>query len=289
MDETEVQQLARSFIAPLDLRDISRDLSVYLRAANARLVEEELAPGESGNTLTRPDGKHVITVNSTEKPERQRFTVCHEIAHIVLKLPSRHGEVAPWAFAKRDPNEIACDTFAAELLMPYALWLARVPNDEPTAKTIQYLADAFGVSFPAAASRYATLARFPCASVTMERGFIRYGARSTSLRRIGAWIAPRTTIPKGSVAHRLREAGSTSIESDEVDQDLWFQDWTSGLTMHELSRHYAAFDTTISLLWFAEEDMPERERDRFGRTVEDDGGLQELTGTLDWKKKTRRR
>ena len=120
MDETEVQQLARSFIAPLDLRDISRDLSVYLRAANARLVEEELAPGESGNTLTRPDGKHDITVNSTEKPERQRFTVCHEIAHIVLKLPSRHGEVAPWAFAKRDPNEIACDTFAAELLMPYA-------------------------------------------------------------------------------------------------------------------------------------------------------------------------
>ena len=289
MDETEVQQRARSFIAPLDLRDIGKDLSVYLRAANARLVEEELAPGESGSTLTRPDGKHVITVNSTESLERQRFTICHEIAHIILKLPSRHEEVAPWAFAKRDPNEIACDTFAAELLMPYALWLAKVTNDEPTAKTIQDLADAFGASFPAAASRYATLARFPCALVTMERGFIRYGARSTSLRRIGAWIAPRTAIPEGSVAHRLREAGATSIESDEVNQDLWFQDWRPGLAMYELSRHYSGFDTTISLLWFDEEDLPEREQDRFGRTIEDDGGLQELTGTLEWKKKTRRR
>jgi hypothetical protein len=28
---------------------------------------------------------------------------------------------------------------------------------------------------------------------------------------------------------------------------------------------------------------------RFGRRVEDDGGLEELTGVLEWRKKTRRR
>ena len=32
----------------------------------------------------------MITVNGNHKKERQRFTVLHEIAHIVLELPSEH-------------------------------------------------------------------------------------------------------------------------------------------------------------------------------------------------------
>src|SRR5205807_833984 len=107
MEEAEIQQRARTFIAPLDLQNIRDDLIVYLRAANATLRKEEMGDGESGTTLTRPDGKHVITVNSRESLERQRFTVCHEVAHVILGLPSSHESVPPWSYAKRHPNEIA--------------------------------------------------------------------------------------------------------------------------------------------------------------------------------------
>ena len=140
MNEMDAQQLARSFISTIDTSNIRNDLSPYLVAANASLKKEELDAGESGYTITKPNGRHIVTVNSLEIEQRQRFTICHEIAHIILKLSSSHLEVPSWAFAKRDPNEVACDTFAAELLMPYKQWLGALPSKEPTLQLIQHMA-----------------------------------------------------------------------------------------------------------------------------------------------------
>lgn len=268
MDETGMQQRARAFVASVDPSNIRNDLSVYVQAAKAKLRKEDLGEGESGYTVTKANGQHVITVNSLEMEERQRFTLCHEIAHIILELPSNHEETPSWSYAKRDINEVMCDIFAAELLMRAA---------------------EFGVSFPAAASRYANLAEHPCAFVTMERGVIRYAARSTSLRRAGAWIPPKSPIPEGSVAYRLRASGLSQIEIDEVAQDLWFENWDKALDLWEMARHYHRFDTTVSLLWFPEDDLRQAEFDRLGRRVVDDGGLAELTGELPWPGKRKQR
>lgn len=289
MDELEVQQRARAFVAKVDTTNIRNDLSPYLKEVNAKLLVEDLGEGESGTTFTMPSGKHVITVNESETEERQRFTICHEIGHIVLGLPSSHHVVPSWSYAKRDINEVMCDTFAAELLMPYGLWKKMVPDDEPSASLITYMATEFKCSFPAGASRYATLAEFPCAFVTMERGTIRYAARSTALRRVKAWIAPRTLIPEGSVARTLREESRSQISLGEVAQDVWFQDWEKGLDLMELARHYQSSDTTISLLWFDEENQSELDLDRFGTRIIDDGGLPELTGELPWPGRRKRK
>lgn len=289
MNELDVQQRARAFVANVDTKDIENFLSAYLEAANAKLLSEELEDGESGFTVTKPNGKHVITVNSLETEERRRFTVCHELAHIVLDLPSSHDEVPSWSYAKRDANEILCDNFAAELLMPYQVWMAQVPKAEPSVEIIQRLAQKFRTSFPATASRYASLADIPCAFVTMERGLIRYAARSTALRRVGAWIPPRSPIPAGSVARRLRAAAENQIETDEIPQDIWFQDWEKGLDLWEMARHYQRSDTTVALLWFSPEELPDVEVTRFGVRVKEDEGLQELTGELPWPSKSKRK
>jgi Zn-dependent peptidase ImmA (M78 family) len=289
MDETDVQQRARAFVASVDVSNIRDDLSPYVTKVNAKVVMEELAKGESGYTITKPSGKHVITVNSLEPIARQRFTICHEVAHIELALSSSHDEVPSWSYAKRDPNEIACDTFAAELLMPYRQWLAAVPHGEPSIELIEHMANAFGVSFPAAGSRFASLTDIPCAFVTMEKGAVRYAARSMPLRRANAWISFRSPIPPGSVSHRLRAAGTSAIDTEEVSQDIWFENWYQGNELWELSRHYESSDTTIALLWFDGEDLPEIEVSRFGTPVEDDGGLAELTGQLPWPGRSKRR
>lgn len=119
-------------------------------------------------------------MNSLETDERQRFTVCHEIAHIVLDLESSHEEVPSWSYVKRHPNEITCDTFAAEPLMPYKQWLSVVPKKEPSFELIRHMANSFGTYFPAAASRFCNE---PCAFVAMERGTVTYAARSMLLRK----------------------------------------------------------------------------------------------------------
>ncbi|WNH52055.1 ImmA/IrrE family metallo-endopeptidase [Stenotrophomonas oahuensis] len=287
MDELWVRQKARGFVAKVALPPVFGDLTPYLEAINAKLRQEELEQGESGYTITKPNGRHIVTVNSTETLERQRFTICHEIAHILLELPSSHEEVPSWSYAKRHPNEVACDTFASELLMPYKLWLDKVPPDDPSMEIIENLAVTFGTSFPAAASRYASLSHRPCAFVTMERGAVRYASRSTSLRNVNAQIPARSIIPAGSVAKRLREAVVSAAAAGEVAQDIWFDNWKKGGVLWEISRHFSSRDTTVSLLWFDEDELPDGELDRFGTSIDEEDGLEELTGHLSWNKQKR--
>lgn len=282
MDQQEAQQKARAFIANLDISNISNDLSVYVEAVNAKVKMEELGKGESGYTITKPNGRNIIVVNSSEIEERQRFTICHEVAHIALALQSSHEEVPLWSLAKRHPNEVACDAFAAELLMPYKEWLSKVPTEAPTITIIEDMAAQFRVSFPAAASRYASLSKNPCAFVTMENGSVRYSIFSMALRKAKAWITPRSPIPPGSVSYRLRDIGANGLHAEEVDQDIWFENWERGLLLWECAKHYANSDTTIALLSIEEEELPEVEENRFGNRIEDDGGLAELTGELPW-------
>lgn len=289
MDESTAQQAARAFVAPLDVSGIHNDLSPYAIAAGAILRFKPLNEGECGFTVTKRSGQHVITVNEFEREERQRFTICHEIGHIVLSLPSQHEELPSWSFAKRDLNEVWCDVFAAELLMPYRQFKTRIPAGKPDVAVIERLAGEFKTSYPAAASRYATLTDLPCAFVTMQAGQVRYAARSTTLRQARGWISPGTPIPRGSIAYRLRAAGESMVDSGEVPQDIWLENWESTGNLCEIARHHSRFDTTLSLLWFLPEDLPEVETDRFGRQVQDDGGLPELTGELPWPGRNRRK
>src|ERR1051325_6887290 len=289
MDELQARSRARSFLAELG-RILTADVEVYARAVNARIRYETLEAGESGFTIPKGVG-YVITVNGSESPERQRFTICHELAHIILGVPSSHGELPPWSYAKRDPNEIWCDVFASELLMPYELFEPKIPGGDPSVEVIEGLAKAFGASFPATASRYASLVKFPCAYVIMEKGVVRYAAPNTPMRRRGIRIPMKCPIPPGSIALRLRQAGDSSTTIDQVAQDIWLENCDAGYDLWELSRHFAKFDQTVSVLWCTEDELPSGEVDRFNRRIDDDdnGGLEELSGVLTWDKHGPRR
>ena len=173
--------------------------------------------------------------------------------------------------------------------MPHDAWTERASGFEAGQATIEALMAEFVLSYPVAASRFASLAPFPCAFVTVSDGVVRHVQRSVDLRRAGKWISPRSSIPAGSAAIELRNSKSTGYLEREVPQDVWFENCHSGDYLWELARHFADFDTTTSLLWYDKEDLVESERDRFGREVEPDPGLEELTGVLPWPGRSRRR
>ena len=175
--------------------------------------------------------------------------------------------------------------FAAELLMPYELFKASIVDSEPSEALIAQLASDFKTSFPAAGSRFATITHLPCAFVTIDRGVIRHASRSVTLRKANAWIAPKSPVPAGSVAHSLREDGVHQIVTRELAQDIWFSDWKKGCDLWEMSRHYAKFDQTISMLWFDEEELPELSTVGHQFITYEKDGLDELTGELPWKRK----
>jgi Zn-dependent peptidase ImmA (M78 family) len=291
IDELAIRLRARQFMADLDLSNIHNDLSVYTRKVNAKLTTEEMSGGESGYTLTRRDGKSSIVVNELERRERQRFSACHEVGHLVLGLASNHQETPSWSYAKRDDNEIACDIFASELLMPFEAFKRDVDQEQPSFDLVERLRARYVVSFAACASRLAAVTDYPCAFVFMNSTVVRYASRSKALRDLNAWVEMRAPIPSGSVAHRLVQEGEWSGEDSRVAQDVWFRDWSKGYDLNELAKHYPNFDETFSLLWFEPDSGPDTPARSWGGSVaqEDDGGLKELDGVLAFEKRSKRK
>lgn len=285
MNEVDARHSAHRFLAGVRLPQGMPDMQLYVSAANARLRFEELDDGESGYTVQTSSG-YVITINDNESEERKRFTICHELAHIILKLPSKHEELPSWIYVKRDLNEVWCDIFASELLMPHGSFLKKIPSDEPSVEIIEALAEDFGASFPATTSRYASLVSFPCAYVIMEGDFVRYAAPNGALRRKGIKMQMKCALPVGSIAQRLRNARQRATHTEQIAQDIWFENCDSGADLWELARHYHKFDQTISLLWCSDDELPQGEVDRFNRLIGEDenGGLEELDGVISWEK-----
>lgn len=289
MDELSVQSMARKFVSDLDLSCIHEDLAVYVSKVKAKVTYEELDDGESGYTIPMRGGASSICINSRESMARQRFTICHEIAHLVLDLASNHEEIPSWSYAKKHENEMWCDMFAAELLMPYEQFRADVRDSEPSFQLIDTLKTKYQTSFPATGSRIAAVSDYPCAFVTMDKGMIRYASRSTALRGLNAWVTPRTPIPSNSVAHRLWSTGESYGESSDISQDIWFSDWVQGYDLNEMARHYPDFQQTFSLIWFDTDDGPAEPVKSFTHKTEATEGLAELTGELPWPGKRRRK
>lgn len=288
MDELSATLKAREFVNKVNPTAIPASMAAYAGHIGATIQKSyDLGDDEDGFSAMKPNGKYGICVNGNQTEERQRFTVCHELAHIVLGLPSEHTSDPSWSYAKRTPNEILCDVFAAELLLPYKLFRPLVADQDCSLAAVDDLADRFEASVIATGSRFATMTIYPCAFVLAERGKVRFSSRSAKMREARAWISTRMDLPDGSVAKRRRE-GDDGVGPEEVDPGIWFEDLDRDGTFFEDARHVAKYDQTIALLWCEEEDLPPARVERRQRE-EDEFGLAELDGILPWPGKSRRR
>ena len=113
------------------VREYGKRLPVDVKGLIERLgiayVEEPMEPSSSGR-IDYNDPFCTITVNSSERPQRRRFTAAHELGHYLLHrdlLDGRHldrlfgGPVADNPYAPLHPqHEVQANQFAAGLLMP---------------------------------------------------------------------------------------------------------------------------------------------------------------------------
>jgi Zn-dependent peptidase ImmA (M78 family) len=286
MDEFTAALRAREFIRKLNRNTIPASIDAYVQQAGGVLrLETDLGPDEPGYSFEN-NGKHYICVNGNDPAPRRRFTACHEIAHIVLGLPSDHGSAPWWSYAKRSPDEICCDVFAAELLLPHRVFEPLVERAEIGFSAIDELRSRFEASTIATGSRFAMVISAPCAFVLSEQGKVRYASRSKALRDAAAWISPQASLPSGSTSARVR-TGANPNGAEKVAADLWFSDWNRGGVLCEEARHLHRRDQTLTLLWFEDEEVPPFRR---GICAEDENlGLEELDGILPWPGKRRRR
>lgn len=299
LDEFSVVLKARQFIDDAGACGVPVQLEPYLKAARAISRElTDMAADEAGTCFPMSDGSYRICVNANDSIERRRFTICHEIAHIVLGLKSDHRTQA-WTSSRPLPERL-CDLFAAELLLPAALFKPAAEAAPTSFASIEALAKTFEASVTATGSRYADSVTTPCAFVLSHQGKVVYASRSKAFRDARAIIPRHMELPSASVS-AVSRAG-TSSPTGEIDAADWFDAWEHGGTLLEESRHLRQWDQTLTLLWFESEEMPSPEPARKARRWETEGretpnrtdegdefGLKELDGQLRWPGKSRRR
>lgn len=125
MSAAQAREAARSVLkehgitsAPVPVDRIARQLGVRVQFAP---LDNDL----SGMAHIR-DGIVVVGVNSLHAPNRQRFTLAHELGHVILHRPILESAVHVDRVLLRDRNsstgtdqqEIEANAFASELLMP---------------------------------------------------------------------------------------------------------------------------------------------------------------------------
>jgi Zn-dependent peptidase ImmA (M78 family) len=144
---------------PVPVEQIAENYGIEIRYEPA---EEEL----SGALIRKGRNKVVIGVNSFHHPNRQRFTIAHEIAHFLLHEGIKVHVDQDFRVNLRDEQsskavsweEIEANGFAAELLMPTA-FITRDTQRFQTfdEQTKQRLANRYRVSKHAMGLRLANL------------------------------------------------------------------------------------------------------------------------------------
>lgn len=144
------QDYARSLYKYFDVAGIPVDIMALLDELGVQLHEEELG-GIDGISF-KGDDSRVIIVNKALPPERRRFVIAHELAHIVM--PHKTTYLICGGDKGNKQMESDADRFAAELLMPEptlrSQWELYKDNLE---FRVEVLADRFGVSPTAMAIR----------------------------------------------------------------------------------------------------------------------------------------
>lgn len=287
MDELVAITEARGLLKRLRIDCIPVDVIAIAGSLGFNVKQSDnMAPNESGQLFTVGGNRHIV-VNASDSPVRQRFTVLHEIAHEVLGLPSNHGNAITASelerYVSRPKEEVLCDVFAAECLVPWKLLLPMTHDSNFDAETIEQFSNTFQASRPCVASRFAQASQEMLAYVLSEYGVIRYVASSQSLRERQVWIGIGSKIPSVSAA-ALSRRNQTKVAEASLDGTDWSSsDSAARFYCDEEAISLHAWDQTLSLLTF--EQKRKANPTTYNERSEDRELLPELTGQLPWPKR----
>ncbi len=256
MDESIAVARARKLLKDAGVMTVPVDAEALASFLGFQVLRTELAKGESGCTVKRRE-KVCIWVNQDDSPLRRRFTILHEIAHHILELESNHGEKVRSdeleRYAGRPPEEVLCDIFAAECLVPWGIIQPLAEEKDFTLEYLTELAEQFQASRSCIASRFAQASGAHLAFVVAEEGVIKYSVTSKALKDARVWIRTGTQLPRNSAAARAFKSGASSFhEADTECMDWSNSDDARRFACYEQATYHSPTKQTQSLLIFEE-------------------------------------
>lgn len=216
----EHSRLSGTF-SPDHLKSLADEMGVKSLLARPLAGVQDQHPGVDAMLVPLTEG-YVVVVNENASHTRQRYSLAHELGHIMLLAtePSllRHTNPARYRSSTlvdkgRKAEERFCDAIAAELLMPEKVFAVEVEKSGRSLERLPRLANLFGASLTATAIRYWELLPEPCHLIRWK----------SSTRRAGV-IAPawqmRNKVP-GPYLQPILESSRASSNEFRTLREAW--------------------------------------------------------------------
>lgn len=206
----------------------------------------------------------IITVDNRKFPERQRYSVGHELGHWHHHrgrcLICRSEEIGSYKISALDPERVA-DGYASELLMPWYLFKPVVRSFRKlNVAALRQIKAAFSVSMTAAAFRIMESDQFAAMLVVHNQQGRRYffGSRSVPSR----WF-PKDELDQESHAFDMLFGKVAEMAHPrKIGADAWF-DKAEARNFEILEQSFALpGDEVATLLIIEDEDMLEEPQGR---------------------------
>lgn len=163
----KIEKLTTNLLRSMNIKNVDDiDLQFICRENNINLKSENLENNISGLLVIKNGISHIV-YNSKDLPQRQRFTIAHELGHYFLhkdslifvdtdKVLYRNDESKKGEYKK----EIEANSFSASLLMPESFIIEEINSlnrDYLRIDDIEILAKKFKVSVQAMSFRLSNL------------------------------------------------------------------------------------------------------------------------------------
>jgi Zn-dependent peptidase ImmA (M78 family)/transcriptional regulator with XRE-family HTH domain len=221
----------------LGIAPIADLVEIVERLAGVDVGTAPLPQGVSGICATDPQRETtIVLINSDDVAERQRFTLAHELGHLVFGDGTHVDE----ADGQRTPREITCDEFARHLLIPQdgiRTWLSPPGGSRESQadeRTMALLSRHFGTSPEVTRIQLrlmdllpTSLAEGPVPSGRQWAYEFGWGPQFDSTQEASAWPrVPRRILDRATEAYRDGKLGVRALARlqnrpvEEVEQAL---------------------------------------------------------------------
>lgn len=215
-------------------------------AKGAMVVEQELM--RAAASVVKAGSRATIRIPPTDTIERKRFSIAHELGHLLMghivsiKKVCSDADMMDWY---QTSQETQANFFASELILPTKLVSSRCDVGNINFEPIKQIAKDFRASLTATAIKFVRLCPEKCAVVYSTQGEIRWFYKSPDW---WPFISKDKKLDERTLAYDFFKGETMDQDPIEVDADAWIE--SRGLD--EIVEHSIAspqYGFVLSLLW----------------------------------------